>query len=271
MLLRRMAWMDAVLEVPAWDCWDSNGMQNKLAWWEPPWSYRPGLRKAAVELARAVPVALGITAAIVLLLVYLCNRYRPNLQFDWLRAVAICIGFLAVYLGLLLAAAWLIPPRVSITAKRVSWIAGERCIVWRFDRIHSARIIEIEPGQLTLVIQNVDGRERRCGISSHVSLDELREMFGAKWNASPLPPNTTNKEKVAAMQPWMIACVIWALVVVLVPVVTKIIGVSRAVMEVLMWVTAAVGAAIIVIFIIKAYKFDRAHRSAQKKLREPEK
>ena len=245
-------------------------MQNTLAWWEPAWSYGPELRKEAIRLIRAFPTVLGITAAIALLFVFLCKRYLPSLQFDWLRALAISVGAITAYLGLFLTAHWFIPPRVNITAKRVGFTRGSKSIVWRFDCIHSARIIEVEPGRFKLVIQSVAGRKQQCGIPSHVSPDDLRRMFGAKWNAAPLPPNTTNKEFAAAMFPWAVAMSVFILVLIFGLVVTRIMGVSGTLIKAAWWVMIAVVGAMLAMFFIKAYKFDRARRSAQKKVGQPE-
>ena len=170
---------------------DSRGVEKSnessrtacFEWSEPRWSYRPRV-KAELSQVLNLKMWLRLFSLVVLLtalLAHTVKRRFPDLEFNWVGAVAASFAILAAMMGCFALALWVGAPVIQITSKGLSRQHGQSPH-WRLrSAIRSVTINTTDPLHPRLLIEAQDRHPLECGIAPEVSLgalaDFLKETF----------------------------------------------------------------------------------------------
>ena len=148
---------------------------NSLSWFEPAWGFRPRGKKAFAEVLNLGAWVRIFVAALLLaaLLAYFTLRAIPDLEFNWIMGFCAAFGGAVLMVGVSMAQAWFIPPKISINSKGVC--RTQSAVVWRL-RADIARIC-LDQSILEKPRLRVEATGKRAlefGIAPGIDLELLR-------------------------------------------------------------------------------------------------
>jgi hypothetical protein len=157
--------------------------QPKIQWNEPSWSYRPRIKSemSTVLSAKMWVRVLAVVTVIVAGMAFSIKRAVPDLDFDWVRAVVLTVGSLAIYLFIFIGAHLLIPPQIRISPKGISRQHGQS-VAWRArEDIQSITVDTSDPVCPRLLVEAMGKKPWEAGIAAKVNIPDvvncLRENF----------------------------------------------------------------------------------------------
>lgn len=151
----------------------------KLVWSEPKWSYRPRVK---AELSSILNLRMwSRVLVLVILLAVVAAHYLgkafPDLDFNWVGALAISVCVITAQLVLLGSFLWTVPPRITINRKGISRQHGQS-VGWRLAK--DIRLIAIDDTDLNhphLYIEAAGRKEWDIGIASEIDRAQLRSFL----------------------------------------------------------------------------------------------
>lgn len=120
---------------------------------------------------RIIAIVILLTA----LLAYGLKRIIPDLEFDWVRAMAASIGICILMLAVMTVALWFGAPTITINDKGVS--RGGQAVHWRYRS--DIRRITIDVTDATRSWLRVESSHQpfEAGIGDEVNLADLKDFL----------------------------------------------------------------------------------------------
>ena len=103
---------------------------------------------------------------------HVAKRKMPDLEFDWIRNLAMAIGAFLAYLGFVAVLLWLIPPRIEINRKGISRQQG-RTPHWRLRADIRRIVVDTTDGTKPTLSIESNRKPLAAGIASKISVTEL--------------------------------------------------------------------------------------------------
>lgn len=122
-----------------------------------------------------------IVIAIATAMAFAAKRSFPDLEFNWVRAVAGSIALFVIYLGSFVVLLWWVPPRIQINHQGVCRQQGQS-VRWRLrDDVQSITVEASDPDHPRMRVESRDKKPWELGIGAKVNILDLvnclRENF----------------------------------------------------------------------------------------------
>lgn len=158
-------------------------VQSKMQWNEPRWSYRPRIKS---ELSTVLSAKMWLRVVVWVFVIaagmaFAARRAVPDLEFNWMRAVAVSLSLFAVYFGAVTGLLWFVPPRIRINQKGISRQQGQSARWRRRDDIQSITVDVGDSVHPRLRVESPGKKAWDVGIAAEVNIQDvvncLRENF----------------------------------------------------------------------------------------------
>jgi hypothetical protein len=158
---------------------ESSSNTTELAWSEPQWSYRPRVK---AELSSVLDWKMWSRVLVLVVLVtvvaaHYIRKVFPDLEFNWVRALAFSLAVLAVQLVMFGSLLWTVPPRITINRKGISRQHGQS-VRWRVAK--NIRLVAIDATNTAHPNLRVEAAGRKTwniGIASEIDLTQLHRFL----------------------------------------------------------------------------------------------
>ena len=150
----------------------------KFSWWVPLSFQLAEARRELPEIfprATIIRMVLAVIAVVAIAAYYLPTRF-PGLEFDWGRALVVCL----VCLVAILASSCLIvliPPIIYVYAEKIVVLQGQSAAHFPYAELVELRIEDQDTCPVLVLRRRDQLQTRRFGISAKVDLNDLRAAF----------------------------------------------------------------------------------------------
>ncbi len=155
-----------------------NAKPKSVQWFEPKWSYRPRLKTELCQILN-LKMWLRIASVVVLLtvaLAFVIKRTVPDLEFNWIAALAKGIGGLAIGMTGMATVLWFFSPTIKIWNKGIMRQQGSSHHMLLLSDIRQISVDATNPSQQWLRVETVK-KPFECGIADKISPTDLAQWL----------------------------------------------------------------------------------------------